>query len=70
MKLSRWIEKSSTYELRQLAQRVRCHPQYLYQIRKDGCSAGLAKKIEKATKELTPGQVVTKEDLRPDIWED
>ena len=68
MKLKEWIKKSSTYELRQLAKKVKTHPQYLYQVAKFRCSAGLAKRIEAATRLLTPDKIVTKEEIRPDIW--
>jgi len=68
MELTEWIKKTSTYQLRKLAQKVRTHPQYLYQVAKTRPSPGLAKKIDKATRELTPDMHVTKEELRPDIW--
>lgn len=68
MKLKEWIKKTSTYELRQLAKKVKVHPQYIYQVADHRPSASLAKKIEKAVGELTPNWLVTKEELRPDIW--
>lgn len=68
MKLSKWIKKSTFEELKKLAKRVDCHPRYLYQVGTKGCSAGLAKKIERCTEKLTPGRVVKKNELRPDIW--
>lgn len=68
MKLAKWIRSSTTEELRKLAKKIGCHPNYLYQICNDGCSAGLAKKIEKWTMKLTPDCIVTRHDLRPDIW--
>ena len=68
MKLKEWIKKSTFKELEKLAKKVGCHPRYLYQIVNNGCSAGLAKKIEKFTQKVTPGKVVYKWELRPDIW--
>lgn len=69
MKLSKWIKVSTTTELKKLAKKCGCRSNYLYQIAKKGCSAGLAKKIERNTKKMTPDCVVTRHDLRPDIWE-
>jgi len=68
MKLSKWIKGTTSEEIRKLAERVGCHHLYLYQVAKDRCSAGLAKKIEKATKAMNPRRVVQKHELRPDIW--
>ena len=68
MKLSKWIKTSSTDELKELAKKCGCCSNYIYQVAAKGCSAGLAKKIERATMKLTPGRVVTKYELRPDIW--
>lgn len=68
MKLKKWINITTTAQLRNLAKKCGCHPNYLYQIKEDGCSAGLAKKIAKYTKLLTPDCVVNKWELRPDIW--
>lgn len=68
MKLKEWIKKSTFKELEKLAKKVGCHPRYIYQIVNNGCSAGLAKKIEKFTQKVTPNCVVTRHDLRPDIW--
>jgi hypothetical protein len=68
MQLSKWIEKHSTEELRKLAKMCGCASNYLYHVAQDSCSAGLAKKIEAATKKLNPLMVVSKESLRPDIW--
>ena len=68
MQLSKWIKKSSTEELRILAKKCGCATNYLYQVALNGCSAKLAKKIEAATMKLTPQYVVTRHELRPDIW--
>ena len=68
MKLAKWINVMTTAELKKLAKKCGCHPNYIYQIVTSGCSAGLAKKIEKHTTKLTPDYVVTRHDLRPDIW--
>lgn len=68
MTLEEWIKKTNTYQLRELAKKVRTHSQYLYQVAKTQPSPGLAKRIDKATKEMTPDMYVTKEELRPDIW--
>jgi len=68
MKFKKWIKKHSTEELRKLAKVVGCATNYLYFVANDRPSAGLAKKIETATKKLTPGHIVTKSELRPDIW--
>lgn len=68
MKLAKWIRVSTTAELKKLAKKVGCHPNYIYQIVSNGCSAGLAKKIEKFTQRMTPDCIVTRHDLRPDIW--
>ena len=68
MQLTRWMKKATPEEIRTLAKTVKCHHNYLYQVAKDGCSAGLAKKIERFTRKITPGCVVTRHDLRPDIW--
>ena len=68
MQLSKWMKKVNSEEIRKLAKKVDCHPNYLYQVAKNGCSAGLAKKIKKWTTKLTPDCVVTRHDLRPDIW--
>lgn len=68
MKLSKWMKKSTFEELKELAKLIGCHPRYLYQVRVKGCSAGLAKKIERWTMKLTPDRIVTRHDLRPDIW--
>ena len=69
MKLAEWIKKSTTGELRALAQAVDCHPQYLYGVAKDGCSTKLAKKIEKEVPKITPKRVVTKAEVKPDVWD-
>ena len=68
MQLSKWIEKHSTEELRKLAKMCDCANNYLYHVAQNGCSAGLAKKIQKYTEKLTPGKAVSKSELRPDIW--
>ena len=69
MKFSKWMEKANPKEMRKLAEMIGCHYLYLYQVAKNNCSAGLAKKIEAATKKLTPERVVHKWELRKDIWE-
>ena len=69
MQLSKWIQKSSTEELRMLAKKCGCANNYLYQVALNGCSAKLAKKIEAATMKLTPGRIVSKNTIRPDIWQ-
>jgi hypothetical protein len=68
MQLSKWIEKHSTEELRKLAKMCGCANNYLYHVRSNGCSAKLAKKIEKYTTQMDPEQAVPKHTLRPDIW--
>ena len=68
MKLSKWMKKATPEEIRKLAKMVGCHHNYLYQVARDSCSVGLAKKIEKALRKLTPGRAVHKWELRPDIW--
>ena len=68
MQLEKWIEKTSTEELRKLAQVCEISVNYLYHVARNGCSAGLAKKIERFTRELNPRRVVRKYELRPDIW--
>lgn len=68
MKFAKWVKIASAEEMQKLAKKVGVHRNYLYQIAKDGCSAGLAKKIEKQTTRMTPDCVVTRHDLRPDIW--
>lgn len=68
MKLQRWISLHSGDELRKLAGAIGAATNYLYYVARNRPSAGLAKKIEKATKKLTPDHVITKESLRPDIW--
>ena len=69
MQLSKWIKKASTKEMRILAKKCEIANNYLYQVALNGCSAKLAKKIEAATMELTPRFIVTRHELRPDIWE-
>lgn len=69
MKFAKWMEGSNTTEIIKLAKMVERSYLYLYQVAKGSCSAGLAKKIEKATKKTTPDRVVHKWELRPDIWE-
>lgn len=69
MKLSTWIKRSSTEDLRKLAQLSGCHSNYLYFVASNRCSAVLAKRIERATKKMDPGKVVTKQSLRPDIYD-
>lgn len=68
MKFAKWMEKATTEQAWELAKKVDCHHLYLYQIAKYGCSPGLAKKIEAATKAMNPRLVVWKHELRPDIW--
>ncbi len=68
MQLSKWIKGHSTEEIRKLAKMCHCANNYLYHVASNGCSAGLAKKIQKNTEKLTPGKVVHKWELRPDIW--
>ena len=68
MKFSQWMGKASSEEIQKLAKMVKCHYLYLYQVAKGSCSAGLAKKIEKATRAMNPRRVVRKHELRPDIW--
>ncbi len=68
MKITDWIKKTTPKERRQVAKEAGCTAVYLYYVVKDGCSAGLAKKIEQATKKITPDRVLTKEMIRPDIW--
>lgn len=68
MKLKKWIHISTTAELKKLAKKCGCCSNYFYQVATKGCSAGLAKKIEKFTKQLTPDRIVTRHNLRPDIW--
>lgn len=68
MKFSNWIEKHSTEELRKLAKMCGCASNYLYQVANNGCSAGLAKKIEKYTTQMNPKRAVPKHTIRPDIW--
>lgn len=69
MRLSKWIEKHSTEKLRKLAKMCGCANNYLYHVSFNGCSPGLAIKIERATATLTPDKVVHKWELRNDIWE-
>jgi DNA-binding transcriptional regulator YdaS (Cro superfamily) len=68
VKLEKWIDATTTTQLKKLAKKCGCHSNYLYQVATKGCSAGLAKKIERWTKKLTPERVVSKNELRPDIW--
>lgn len=68
MKLAEWIKKSTSDELRALAEAVGCHPLYLYGVAKDGCSTDLARKIEKEVPKITPKRTVTKTEIRPDVW--
>lgn len=69
MKLKKWIKVTVAADLKKLAKKCGCHANYIYQIAENGCSPGLAKKIEKATAALTPGKAVFRWDLREDIWE-
>lgn len=69
MQLAKWIKKASTKELRVLAKECGVASNYLYYVALNGCSARLAKKIEAVTMKLTPRYVVTRHELRPDIWE-
>ena len=68
MQMEEWIKKTNTCVLRKLAKEVGVHPHHIYHIAKVPPSAPLAKRIDKATKEMTPDLHVTKEELRPDIW--
>jgi len=68
MQMEEWIKKTNTCVLRKLAKEVGVHPHHIYHIAKTRPSPGLAKKIDRATRELTPDMYVTKEELRPDIW--
>ena len=58
MTLSQWIKKSSTYDLRQLSFMTKLSRQYLSQVAKTGCSLKIAKRIEAATRILTPNLIV------------
>ena len=69
MKLSTWIKNTTTDQQRELARRAGCHSNYLYCVALNGCSAGLAKKIERVTTRMTPNKIVFRRDLRPDIWD-
>ncbi len=69
MQLSKWIKKSTSRELRVLAKECGCASNYFYYVALNGCSAKLAKKIEAVTMKLTPRYVVTRHELRPDIWQ-
>ena len=68
MKFAKWMKGASSEEIQGLAKLVKCHYLYLYQVAKGSCSAGLAKKIEKATRAMDARRVVRKHELRPDIW--
>lgn len=68
MKLSDWMTKTTSEERRQVAKQAGCTSYYFYHIAKDRCSAGLAKKLEVAIQKITPDRLVSKEELRPDIW--
>ena len=67
MELRSWIRKYGTKKRDRLAQMVGRHPRYLYEAQ-TACGAKLALEIEQATKELTPDDFVSKEELRPDLW--
>lgn len=68
MNLAKWISTSTSEEHEKLAKLVKCHYLYLYQVARRGCSAGLAKKIEKYTTQMDPVRAVPKHTIRPDIW--
>jgi len=62
------MKRTSGEERRQIAREAGCTAYYLYHVVKNGCSPGLAKKIEAATKKFMPDRIVSKAELRPDIW--
>ena len=68
MQISDWIKNTTPEERRKVARAAGCSAVYLYYVVKDGCSAGLAKRIEAATEKIMPDRILKKEDLRPDIW--
>jgi len=64
MTLSQWIKKSSTYDFRQLSFMTKLSRQYLSQVAKTGCSPKIAKRIEAATRILTPSRIVSWRELQ------
>lgn len=68
MNFEKWISVSTSEEQRKLAKMCGCVSNYLYYVAQNGCSAGLAKKIEKYTTQIDPKRAVPKYTLRPDIW--
>ncbi|MEA3385862.1 MAG: hypothetical protein U9Q89_05350 [Thermodesulfobacteriota bacterium] len=70
MKIREWIKKTSSEERRQVAKKAGCTSYYFYHVANNGCGVGLAKKIEVATRQVTPGAVVLKSEIRPDVWGD
>ena len=61
---------ADTDRRRQLAERTKSNPSYLWQIAtgRRRASPALAREIEDATAEIGP-TTVRKESLRPDLWE-
>lgn len=68
MNLEQWIKEFPAKDLRALANRCRCSTNYLYYVAMNQPSPALARKIEAATRDMDKSAVVTKEELRPDIW--
>lgn len=71
MHLKKWLTTHPPGDIRTaLLQRVGCRVLYLHQVAggHKNASAKRAKLIEDATRELTPGAVVTRAELRPDLF--
>lgn len=70
MHLKTWLNQSSEEERTNLAGAANTTVGYLWQIGGSHREAGakLARRIEQATKTITPDRVVLAEELRPDIF--
>lgn len=69
--MRQWLNTSTSEEKKLLARTVSKRIIYFYQIAKGNRhpSPMLAKALEEATRRITPDRVLTRHDLRPDIWE-
>lgn len=71
MELKQWLYQNPPGDIRAgLLNRVGCRIMYLHQVAggHKRASAMRAKQIEEATRELTPHAVVTRAELRPDLF--
>jgi hypothetical protein len=71
MNIKEWVRSTTTSERAELLEELGTKVNYIYQLAGGfrRASPGLAQELERLSEKYTPGNVIHKHEVRPDIWD-